>query len=186
MAVLVEAISVIVRRDAINELFPGGWERFVEIVPNNTLCFDDELARVGFMSPAGVKDFVGALESNGLRYITDGFAMEIAVVDQMTGPLCNVTWLEFAQLNLEPGKRMSSCWLFDEPRMGAGIHMKAQQMDIAVPPGWTYENSLSAKTKFVRNEDVDARLKFLRHQDGLEVYEDLETGKELFVGGKSH
>lgn len=112
--------------------------------------------------------------------------MEIAVVDQLTGPLSKVTWLEFAQFNLEPGKRVSSCWLFDGPRMGAGIHMKSQQLDLAVPPGWKYEDSLSAKTKFVRNEDVDARLKFLRHQDGLEVYKDLETGKELFVGGKSH
>lgn len=71
MAVLVEAISVIVRREAIDELFPDGWGKFIEIVPNDTLCFDDELARVGFMSPVGVEEFVRELESNGLRYITD-------------------------------------------------------------------------------------------------------------------
>ena len=48
MAVLVEAISVIVRRDAINRSYDGGWAGFLSHVPNNTLCADHELARVGF------------------------------------------------------------------------------------------------------------------------------------------
>jgi hypothetical protein len=37
MAVLVEAISVIVRRDAIDGAFDGGWRGFVSSVPNVTL-----------------------------------------------------------------------------------------------------------------------------------------------------
>lgn len=45
MAVLVEAISVIVRRDAIRGKYPGGWQGFVAAVPNGTLCYDDDLAR---------------------------------------------------------------------------------------------------------------------------------------------
>ena len=49
MAVLVEAISVIVRVDSINEKFPGGWIGFKDHVPNQTLCADNELARVGFI-----------------------------------------------------------------------------------------------------------------------------------------
>jgi hypothetical protein len=40
MAVLVEAISVIIKRTAIDEKWPGGWEAFVRDVPNRTLCFD--------------------------------------------------------------------------------------------------------------------------------------------------
>ena len=46
MAVLVEAISVIVQRDAIEKRFHGGWREFENAVPNSTLCADDELARV--------------------------------------------------------------------------------------------------------------------------------------------
>ena len=57
MAVLVEGISVIIRRRVIEEKFPGGWDAFVEDVPNETLCADDELARVGFMSPDDVKAY---------------------------------------------------------------------------------------------------------------------------------
>lgn len=51
MAVLVEGISAVIRRKAIDAKLAGGWPRFVAEVPNATLCADDNLARVGFMSP---------------------------------------------------------------------------------------------------------------------------------------
>ena len=44
MAVLVEAISVIVRRNAIESKYRCGWKAFVDDVPNSTLCADDEIA----------------------------------------------------------------------------------------------------------------------------------------------
>ena len=58
MAVLVEALSVIVRRDAIVRKYRGGWQEFLQHVPNNTFCTDDELARVGFMHPKDVEAYV--------------------------------------------------------------------------------------------------------------------------------
>ena len=54
MAVLCEAISVVVRRDAIDKYFKGGWIKFVDDVPNSTMCTDGELVRVGFMTPNSV------------------------------------------------------------------------------------------------------------------------------------
>jgi hypothetical protein len=50
------------------------------------------------------------------------------------------------------------------------------------PAGWTYEDSLSAGFQFVANEEMDEKLKFLRHEDGMDVYQNLSTGKEVFVG----
>jgi len=47
MAVLVEAISAIIRVRTIEEIYPGQWPAFVKAVPNQTLCSDNELARVG-------------------------------------------------------------------------------------------------------------------------------------------
>lgn len=47
MAVLVEAISIIIKRNVIEEKFPNGWEGFILEAPNGSLCADDELARVG-------------------------------------------------------------------------------------------------------------------------------------------
>ena len=58
MAFLVEAISVIVRCDAIERAYETGWDGFLEDVPNRTLCADPELARVGFMHPDNVQ-FIG-------------------------------------------------------------------------------------------------------------------------------
>ena len=54
MAVLVEAISVIARRSAIESKYQGGWPTFTSDVPNATLCSDEKIARVGFTSPAAV------------------------------------------------------------------------------------------------------------------------------------
>ena len=55
MAVLIEAISVVVRADELLKKFPGGWDAFKSIVPNQTLCADNEIVRVGFMSPQDVE-----------------------------------------------------------------------------------------------------------------------------------
>ena len=58
MAILVEAISVVIKRSVIDQKFPGGWEAFVEDCPNRTLCADSALARVGFMTPVDVESYV--------------------------------------------------------------------------------------------------------------------------------
>ncbi|MES0336979.1 MAG: hypothetical protein SFH39_11595 [Candidatus Magnetobacterium sp. LHC-1] len=63
-----------------------GWEGFQRIVPNNTLCFDDDLIRVGFMSPQDVKAFVYQLEELGLTFLQGDKAIDFAVVDQLHGP----------------------------------------------------------------------------------------------------
>src|SRR5260370_3074825 len=85
MAVLVEAISVVVRRDAIDRAFDGGWRAFVSRLPNATLCTDDQLARVGFMDPKAVENFVKGLEAAGLVFLRSGKCADIAAVDQQRG-----------------------------------------------------------------------------------------------------
>ena len=183
MAVLVEAISVIVRRDAIDKRFQGGWREFENVVPNCTLCADDELVRVGFMSPPDVEAFVRHLEKGGLTFVKNGQAVDIAVVDQMRGPTMPADWLEFAHLSLgETGDKVAACWLFEGPRIASGIHMSAKGMTLATPDGWNYDNSLSANFKFVGNDEIGEKLKILRHENGTEVYLDLSTGKEVYVG----
>lgn len=183
MAVLVEAISVIVRRDSINAKFGGGWPEFLKCVPNRTLCADDDLVRVGFMSPDDVGAFIEITERGGLTFMDDGQAVDLAVVDQVRGPTTPVTWLEFAHLSInKKGNKVAACWLFEGPRRGAGIHMSGKTMTLATPDGWTYEDSLSANFKFVPNEEMQGKMKFLRHEKNADVYLDLSTGKEVYVG----
>lgn len=170
MAVLVEAISIIVRRGAIEQRFPGGWHGFLGSVPNETLCSDQDLARVGFMCPEDVGTYATSLEEAGLVFRRDGHAVDFAVVDQLRGPTVPAPWLEFGKIEIR-GVRISACWL-------AGQSPK----EIALPEGWTYENSLSGQTLFVETDKFHGRLEFLRHADGLDVYRDLTTGKEVFLG----
>lgn len=101
MAVLIESISVVVRTEAIDQRYPGGWAAFAGAVPNQTLCADGELARIGFMVPKDVEAYVTALREHGIIYQEDGKARDLVVVDQMRGPLVSCDWIEFGHLNLD-------------------------------------------------------------------------------------
>jgi hypothetical protein len=101
----------------------------------------------------------------------------------MHGPTVPAEWLEFAHLAFSNiGGEVAACWLFEGPRVAAGIHMPAKDRTPAIPDGWTYEDSLSANFQFVGTEEFDEKLKFLRHEKGADVYLDLSTGKEVYVG----
>lgn len=183
MAVLVEAISVVVRRAAIDARYAGGWRKFANTVPNNTLCTDGYLVRVGFMSPSDVDDFIQELELSGLTFVRNEQPADFTVVDQLTGPTIPTAWLEFARLKLGAStEEVAACWQFEGARAGAGVHMPSAKMALATPDGWRYEDSLSANFKFVGNDDMSKKLKFLRHADGVDVYLDVSSGKEVLTG----
>lgn len=168
MSVLVEAISIVVDRDAIDARFPGGWDAFVQFVPNPTLCADPFLARVGFMHVDDVRHFVEALEARGLRHLRNGRAIDLVVVDQQRGPTTGCDWVEFGKL--EGAVCVSACRRRGEP-----------DLPMACPEGWTYEGSLSQTFGFTPLETVDDSLAFLRHDDGVDVYLDRRTGKEVYI-----
>ena len=81
MSVLVEATSVLVRIDAITNKFSGGFDAFESAVPSDTLCVDNEIAGVGFMTPVDVEAFVKKLERNGSVYQREGQAMMFRQLD---------------------------------------------------------------------------------------------------------
>lgn len=158
MAVLVEAISVVVRRDAIDRAYAGGWGEFVRRVPNATLCTDGELARVGFMSPGDTEQYVRGLEARGLVFMREGQARDLVVVDQQRGPTTPCEWIEFARLPFSPGGPgavVATCWLYEEPRIGVGIHLKGEGFTLVTPDGWEYEDSLSHHFTWIPIEEVD-------------------------------
>jgi len=85
MAILIEAISVVFRKEAIDDKFPGGWTRFLNDAPNRTLFSDGELGCLGFMHPEDVEKYVFYLESFGLDFDIGGQTKDTAVVDQVRG-----------------------------------------------------------------------------------------------------
>jgi hypothetical protein len=173
MAVLIEAISVVVRLGAIFERFPEGWEGFKAAVPNGTLCSDNELARIGFMTVDDVEPFIKKLESNHLIHLGAGEAVDVVVVDQQAGPMNKCSWIEFGHLNLggNPKTRVAACRF-----------KGSSTMQVFTPEGWKFEHSLSHTYGFVPAGSEAKSLTFLRQQDGLDVYRNELTGTDVYVG----
>ena len=111
MAVLCEAISVIVRRYSIDRYYEGGWSAFVHDLPHQKMCTDEELVSVGFWDPASVETYIRGLESKGLQFDPKKhmFAVfdqsrainDIAVIDQRDGLTRPCEWIE--QMRSEVG-----------------------------------------------------------------------------------
>lgn len=173
MAVLVEAISVVIRLEVVESKYPGGWESFVNDAPNETLCADDKLARIGFMSPDDVKSYVDHLERLGFVYIRDGHAIDLVVADQQRGFPVECEWAAIRRgpINDNADQVVSGCQAID-----------SETELLISPDGWTFEGSLSQTFGFSPTETVDKSLKFLRHENGCDVYFSLLTGKEVYIG----
>ena len=195
MAVLCEAISVVTRRDSIDAFYKGGWAAFQKDVPNATMCTDEELVRVGFMSPDTVGAYIEKLEANGLQFQPKKKLLglpkinrainDIVVIDQHQGPTTPCEWVEFSKHPFdEKGGEVSMCWLFEGERIigAAGIYMKGTTMNLATPVGWDYEKSSSLQ--FTEEEEIENRYEFLRTENDLNVFRDIKTGKEVFTTKK--
>lgn len=172
MAVLVEAISVVVLMSAISSKYPGGWQRFESDAPNQTLVSDGEVVRVGFMQPDAVQAFVESLKRRGLKFDFDTQPSEVCVVDQMRGKLSKCEWLATGEVSLDGDSSR---------RVRAAMLAGTESQQLFTPDGWEYEGSLSATDSFVPTEQVTNRLRFLRNENGLDVYWDTEKEKEVFV-----
>lgn len=131
MAVLIEAISVVVRLSDLKDKFPGGWEQFVREAPADMLCADSNVARVGFLDLAEAEAFVKRLTAHGLTFIAGGTSADIAVVDQATGPTTPVDWLEFGIVPFLDGAVTVARMVGDTENM------------LMTPDGWKFERSLS-------------------------------------------
>ena len=79
-------------------------------------------------------------------------------------------WLEFGHVEID-GNRVATCRL-------AG----SDDNIIIKPEGWKFEESLSASYIFVPEKSEGKSLQFLRHENGLEVFLNLMTGKEVYLG----
>lgn len=153
MAVLCEALSVIVRADAIRQRYRGGWVAFERSIPNQTYCSDGELARIGFFSPQEVQAYVSTLLEHGLRFreqvdMSEAEMNDVVVVDQHHGPTQQCPWIEFTKTQLCEGAvtvTVSMCWLFEGRRLAHGIHVKDLKMRLATPAGWTPEGAQSIR-----------------------------------------
>lgn len=132
MAILVESSSVILRIDAIDEVYPGGWACLQAECPQAMLCTDGELAGVGFTDLGEARNFVSSLISYGIRESRAGKAGDMVVVDWRHGPATPCDWAEFrwAAVNGNDHKRVITCRL-----------KGSRSVDVSVPEDWKYDES---------------------------------------------
>jgi len=191
MAVLVEGISVVVRRDAIDARHSGGIAAFVDGVPTQLFAADEQLAVVGFQSADEAEAFCEALAEAGISFgdeDDESVPTDVAVVDQFEGILTDTPWLECARFDFDgEGHEITVCWLMEGRHLHGEIDLPGTELDVAVPDGWTYEHSLSANARFIPDAEAGERLEFVRHEpSGADVYRDRVTGEELYAPCGGH
>jgi hypothetical protein len=171
MAVLVEAISVVIRLETLAEKYTGGVDQYAQDCPNGTFCMDGNIVRVGFMSPDDVNAFIENLECLGFRCVIDEEYDEIAVVDQFDGIILPCEWLECLDVKIFEGdQKLMVCQIKDSAFSG-----------VALPYGWDYETSLSKRIMTMTSESEKKRMIFLRHEDGVDFHLDALTGQEYWI-----
>ena len=166
MAVFCEFISLIIRRDSIDKYFPGGWKRFVLEVPNRSMATDGEVVRVGFMNPADTNIYLEFLKGEGLQFRQSGDREidDISDLDQFMGHRDDRQWLEFGDRVFNESKYFCA-W-----KKGSSIDTiarpsDASQMMINVSP-----------------EIFNERFKYLRTENGVEIYSDTKyTQRENYL-----
>ena len=150
MSVLIEAVCIVVRFEAIQCRFAGGWKAFDRDRPCGSICSDGDLVSVVFTAPREAQQFLAILEKRGLIFECDGQAVDIAVVDQLDGPTLPAPWLALGCLEKD-GMQVNACWLSSK-----------SPGEVSIPLGWNCESSLCAKPSPVTLGQTNARVGLIK------------------------
>lgn len=124
------------------------------------------------MVPADVKQYIELLEARGLKYHENNQACDLVVVDQRNGIRAGCTWASFG----------STFWNNNLSCPIAVCQAVPTNVDrVVVPDGWIFANSLSAKYRFFEAGNVPDSMRFVRRENGTDVFVDKETGEEFYV-----
>ena len=169
VALLVECISVVLRKVTLNQMYPGGESQFRADWQIPMLLADDDLISFSFMDPNDADEFAEAVQASGIG------SEEIAIVSHANGILevdgQTCTWLQFGTAQIY-GQTVTVCFL-------TGSRVR----NCVMPPHWKPETQAD-RTTFNRD---DPRYRFDRTlpvEGGgtVDVYVDKETGTEYYVG----
>lgn len=151
MAILIEGLSVVIRKTALDAIFPGGAVRFESGLADEIICSDHDLVCLHFRSPQEVHAFVTWCEQQEITFQLNSRCIDIVVLDQRHGPTAPCNWIEFCHTELDevPGAKVALAWLFEDTRIAKGVHMKSLKMSVATPAGWRFAGSLSERHVFV-------------------------------------
>jgi hypothetical protein len=166
MAVLIECLTLVVRKFDLDVRYPGGTDTFLNAClevpePPRFICnLDEHLVNLSFYSPEHLEPCWQLLVDNGFTDVEDNRFLDMAYIDQHHGPTMPCDWLEWRRHQ----DGFTLAWL-------AGT----EPGDMAAPEEWTPAQSLDCKRSDIR-DDPDRALK-LGEEDGIETWLDLNTGR---------
>lgn len=165
MAVLIEALSLVIPRIALDISWPGGSDAFLHAMCepdclSRRVCADDTLASISFFNPEDALPTEQRLEDIGLLGVVDDAFHDFAFVDQRTGPTMPCPWLHWRQHR----DGYTYAW-----REGS------DSSTMAAPADWTPEQSRRLVRTDIR-DDTERMLK-LSDDGKFEIWLDYQTGE---------
>jgi hypothetical protein len=176
MSVLIEGISVVVKKITLEEKYRGGLEQYIEDCPNSMFCADEHLTTVAFQIEDDAFRWIRCLELQGLVFIQKGVFEEIALVEKYRGPYRKCEWLKFQRIR-------AHTFNFIVDTKIAICRLKGTQFgDLAFFPDWNLEDSLRMRVRYIPLEEASERLEFIGHKDDVDTLLDKKTGEKINIG----
>lgn len=198
MAVLIEALNVIIKDEAFNEN-PYNRDLFLQNIPSKAFCSDGILYRIGFMDPKYVEDYTDYLQNVlNLTYLnSENNAIDFVVVDMLKGPTVSCDWLGFNRERLfsdrkefeKSDEEFSIAWSLQNHEGISENYLLLNTEDkdvenqflvdgISFPFGWTPDTAIYT-SDFSSNPKVDLEE---ISSDGKNItYKRISTGELVYV-----
>jgi ADP-ribosyl-[dinitrogen reductase] hydrolase len=168
MSVLIEGLTLVVKKLELEIRYPGGPQAFGEALlelspsPRFVCIADADLVNVGFYDPEHLRPAAELLVAQGFTAVEDGTFVDFAYVDQHHGPALPCAWLQWRR----HADGFTAAWLSG-----------ADPSEMAVYEGWTLDNSRAMRRSDIR--DDPGRTLPLGSDESLEYALDLKTGEVL-------
>jgi hypothetical protein len=94
VALVIDALSVVMPNTAVEERFPGGLAAYQRTCSNDTFSTDGGICRVAFSAEADARAFVGELTRHGFAAPWSGQCSDVALVAPHVNLLYPCKWLE--------------------------------------------------------------------------------------------
>jgi hypothetical protein len=145
MAVIIENISIIIRETSLSQKSDDVWVDLFERHKSDwsKTFYDDDLLCISYFhnKTSYIECFIKSLIKNGLIFMQDSKAVDIAVIDSIDGLLTPAPWLKFARIPMDDkGGKIGVCWLFGGARVAFGTDIPEPGIN-----GWQYADSFSQK-----------------------------------------
>jgi len=100
MSILIESLTVVVRRGTLDATWPGGTDAYLADAFSRgsralLACADDELTAISFASPESADALLDRLDDLGVVYVDDGHCIDMVCIDHIEGPLARCDWIEW-------------------------------------------------------------------------------------------